>query len=77
VKACVVLAMIVLGAPLAAAQPRIPPNELPGRERERFFATPALERRQQPNLRVLPPSNAQPAQRRKCRVKTSRHSKRC
>jgi hypothetical protein len=77
VKASVVLAMIVLGAPLAAAQPRIPANELPGRERERFFDTPALERRQQPNALVLPPSNAKPAPRHKCSSKTSRRGKRC
>ena len=76
-KTCVVLAMILLSAPLVAAQPRIPPNELPGRERERFFDTPVLERRQQPNWLVLPPSNAKPLQRRKCSVKTSRRGKRC
>jgi hypothetical protein len=76
VKARALLAMMLLGAPLAAAQPRIPPNELPGRERERFFDTPVLERHQRPNLLVRPPIDAQPAQRRKCRVKTSR-GKRC
>jgi hypothetical protein len=77
VRAGIFLGMILLGVPLAAAQPRVPANELPGRERERFFDTPVLERRQQPNLLVLPPNDAKPLLRRKCGVKTSRRNKRC
>jgi hypothetical protein len=46
--------MILLSAPLAAAQPRIPPSEMPGRERERFTDSP-VERFMRPGPQAAPP----------------------
>lgn len=75
-----IAALVMLASvPLAAAQPRIPANELPGRERERFFDTPALQRQRDrsPGLFPVAPSDAQPAQRRKCRGKGARGRQKC
>jgi hypothetical protein len=46
--------MVLLTAPLAAAQPQIPPSEMPGRERERFTDSP-VERFMKPGSYVAPP----------------------
>jgi hypothetical protein len=47
-------ALVLSGAALASAQSRIPANELPGRERERFIESP-LERFLKPGPFVQPP----------------------
>ena len=44
------LALLLAGACVAVAQPRIPANEMPGRERERFMQGPA-----DPAIRSVPP----------------------
>jgi hypothetical protein len=46
----VALALLLAGSWAAAAQSRIPANELPGRERERFMQGPA-----DPSMRGVPP----------------------
>ncbi len=53
-RARTALAMVLLTAPLAAAQPQIPPSEMPGRERERFTDSP-VERFMRPGPVVAPP----------------------
>jgi hypothetical protein len=61
----------------AAAQPKIPANELPGRERERFLDTPTLQRNRGADVLPLPPVDVRSAERRKCRGKGSRRRRGC
>lgn len=61
--AAIVVALLA-GAWPAAAQPKIPANELPGRERERFIETP-LERFFRPGPFLLPPVVEEPRRPRK------------
>ena len=53
-QAALMLALMVSSLSLAEAQPKIPQNELPGRERERFFESP-IERFMRPGPTVAPP----------------------
>jgi hypothetical protein len=48
------LAVTVSSLSLAGAQPTIPPNEMAGRERERFLESP-VERFMRPGVEVAPP----------------------
>ncbi len=70
----VLLAVLILsGMPLAQAQPKIPPHELAGRERERF-----IDPFPQPKASTAPlikgPRKARPDRKRACRVKGSSKS---
>jgi hypothetical protein len=47
------LAMVVLGMPPAAGQPKIPSTEMPARERERFTDNP-VERFMKPGPHIAP-----------------------
>ena len=53
-RAALMLALMVSSLSLAEAQPKIPPNELPGRERERFLESP-IERFMRPWTTAAPP----------------------
>lgn len=53
-QAALMLALMVSSLSLAQAQPKIPANELPGRERERFLQSP-IERFMAPGPAVVPP----------------------
>jgi hypothetical protein len=53
-RAALASAVLLFGVSLAAAQPRIPSSEMPGRERERFTDSP-VERFMRPGPFVAPP----------------------
>jgi hypothetical protein len=68
--ACLLLAADIS---VAAAAPRIPSSELPGRERDRFTESP-VERFMRPGP-YQPPQVIEPAVERECDVHVPRHSK--
>ena len=67
-QAALTLALMDSSLSLAEAQPKIPANELPGRERERFLESP-IERFMRPGPTVAPPvvDVAPPARKRRAR----------
>jgi hypothetical protein len=68
----VTLALLLASSWTAAAQSRIPANELPGRERERFMqgsADPSMHRVPPPVVQIEPPA-------RQPRSRKPRHRKR-
>ena len=69
-RAALLAVLILSGMSLAQAQPKIPPNELAGRERERFIDPfPQPKANTAPLIKV--PQQARPDRKRTCRVKGS------
>jgi hypothetical protein len=69
--------LLLLSMPMAAAQPRIPANELPGRERERFIDSPILQLDRRPAPVIVVPNRPKPVVRQKCRSGKARHRRGC
>jgi hypothetical protein len=69
--ALMALAVTVSSLSLAGAQPTIPPNEMAGRERERFLESP-VERFMRPGPYVAPEVVSKPPKASKRRLRQSR-----
>ena len=69
--------LLIAGMPCAAAAPKIPPTDQPGRERERFIDPPGFrEIAPRPPL-VIPDTGVKPKSKRKCRARTSGKRRSC
>ena len=69
--------LLIAGMSCAAAAPRIPPTDQPGRERQRFIDPPGFrEVAPRPPL-VVPDTGVKPKGKRKCRARKSGKPRSC